>query len=234
MNVIITGTSKGIGKELLRKFLNEGYTVWALSRKSTALRQEVFFAQFEKSGLLNLVDVDFSDLVQVRATAENLSLQVENVDVLINNAGVLLNKPLVEIKNEEMENVYRVNVFSPFILIQNVVSKMGKHSRSHIVNIGSMGGVQGSMKFPGLSIYSSSKMAIAGLTECLAEELKNSNISVNCLAIGSVQTEMFTTAFPGFAAQQSPQNMSDFIFDFSTKSGNFMSGKTIPVSISTP
>ena len=94
--------------------------------------------------------------------------------------------------------------------------------------------LQGSAKFPGLTAYSSSKAAIAGLTECLAEELKDKNISVNCLAIGAVQTEMLEEAFPGYKAPLSPKQMAEYIFDFALKGHQYYNGKILPVSSSTP
>jgi NAD(P)-dependent dehydrogenase (short-subunit alcohol dehydrogenase family) len=97
-----------------------------------------------------------------------------------------------------------------------------------------MGGVQGSSKFPGLSAYSSSKSALSGLTECLAEELKTKNIAVNCLALGAVQTEMLAKAFPGYKAPVTPSQMAEFICDFALKGQHFFNGKIIPVSSSTP
>jgi NAD(P)-dependent dehydrogenase (short-subunit alcohol dehydrogenase family) len=97
-----------------------------------------------------------------------------------------------------------------------------------------MGGFQGSVKFSGLTAYSSSKFAIAGLTELLAEEFKNENISFNCLAIGAAQTKMLEKAFPGYQAPVSGKEMADFIFNFATQQSKFINGKVIPVSVTTP
>ena len=234
MNVIITGASKGIGKELLKKYLNSGDKVWAMSRSSSDLGNDPFFHEFEKSEKLKLINVDFTNLEEVESNCKNLKETLQEIDILINNAGLLVNKPCENISISEMQNVYRVNVLAPYILIQQFYSLMGIKERGHIINIGSMGGIQGSVKFQGLSIYSSSKMAIAGITECLAEEFKDKNLSINCLAIGSVQTEMLAEAFPGYIAQQTPESMADFIFNFSQQAKDFINGKIIPVSISTP
>ena len=111
---------------------------------------------------------------------------------------------------------------------------LGKKQKSHILTISSMGGFQGSAKFAGLSAYSSSKAAIAGLTECLAEEFKGKNIAVNCLAIGAVQTEMLAEAFPGYKAQLLPFQMAEYIMDFAAKGHLYYNGKILPVSLSTP
>jgi NAD(P)-dependent dehydrogenase (short-subunit alcohol dehydrogenase family) len=97
-----------------------------------------------------------------------------------------------------------------------------------------MGGVQGSAKFAGLSAYSSSKAALCTLTECLAEELKLENISVNCLALGAVQTEMLSKAFPGYRAPLSASEMAEFIVQFARSGHYYFNGKILPVSSTTP
>jgi NAD(P)-dependent dehydrogenase (short-subunit alcohol dehydrogenase family) len=105
---------------------------------------------------------------------------------------------------------------------------------SHIVFISSIGGFQGSVKFAGLSAYSTSKAALVSLTELLAEEYKDSGIAINCLCLGAVQTEMLEQAFPGYQAPHSAKEIAEFITDFTLHSGKFFHGKIIPVSISTP
>lgn len=97
-----------------------------------------------------------------------------------------------------------------------------------------MGGVQGSVKFPGLAAYSSSKAAVINLTELLAEEYKDSGISFNVLALGAVQTEMLEEAFPGYKASISAVEMANYIFDFSLNGQKYYNGKLLQVSNSTP
>ncbi|MCD4683026.1 MAG: SDR family oxidoreductase, partial [Bacteroidales bacterium] len=105
---------------------------------------------------------------------------------------------------------------------------------SHIVNVSSMGGFQGSVKFPGLSLYSASKGALAILSECMAEEFKEEQIKVNCLALGAVQTEMLSEAFPGYEAPIKPNKMAEFIKNFALTGQQVFNGKILPVSLSTP
>ena len=105
---------------------------------------------------------------------------------------------------------------------------------SHVVIISSMGGIQGSVKFPGLSAYSSSKAAVINLTELLAEEYKESGPSFNVLALGAVQTEMLQEAFPGYKAPTTPSEMARFIGDFAFTGNKFFNGKILQVSNSTP
>jgi NAD(P)-dependent dehydrogenase (short-subunit alcohol dehydrogenase family) len=97
-----------------------------------------------------------------------------------------------------------------------------------------MGGVQGSAKFPGLAAYSSSKAALANLSELLAEELKEKNIRVNCLALGAAQTEMLETAFPGYKAPVTAAEMAQWVGWFAINGHRFFNGKVLPVALSTP
>ena len=154
------------------------------------------------------------------------------VDVLINNAGVLLNKSFAETTMNDFEMVYKTNVYGVAELTRVVLPFM--NNNSHVVTISSMGGVQGSMKFPGLAAYSSSKGAVITLTELLAEEYKSSGISFNVLALGAVQTEMLEEAFPGYEAPISSLEMAHYIVDFALTGNKFYNGKLLQVSSSTP
>jgi len=151
---------------------------------------------------------------------------------LINNAGQLLSKPFAETTMEAFEAVYKVNVFGVAELTRIVLPYMSKGG--HVVAISSMGGVQGSVKFPGLSAYSSSKGAVITLTELLAEEYKESGIAFNVLAIGAVQTEMLAEAFPGYEAPVTALQMGKYIQEFALTGQQFYNGKLMQVSSSTP
>jgi 3-oxoacyl-[acyl-carrier protein] reductase len=230
MNVFITGVSRGIGKELVKQFMNSGVqNVFAVSRSASLLSKEL---EFQRA---NVQLIDFNFLTgNFETLSKQIADKVENIDILINNAGYLVNKPFENITFEDLNNIYEVNVLSPFKLIQALLPQLKKSTRAHIVNISSMGGVQGSSKFPGLSAYSSSKAAIANLSECLAEEFKEDHISVNALAIGAVQTEMLSEAFPGYIAPLSPKEMAEYIFKFALEGNKFFNGKVISVSSTTP
>jgi NAD(P)-dependent dehydrogenase (short-subunit alcohol dehydrogenase family) len=228
MNILITGASRGIGYETAKILASDpAHTVVAISRDHEKLRM------LAAEGKSNLHILPF-DITGDHTALLELAQKLGSVDVLINNAGTLVNKPFEAITQEELHTVYNVNLFAPFRLIQSLLPLMGKRSLSHIINISSMGGFQGSAKFPGLSAYSSSKAAIAGLTECLAEEFREKNIRVNCLAIGAVQTEMLAQAFPGYNAPLTAAEMARFIAQFALTAHNYCNGKIIPVSLSTP
>ena len=148
------------------------------------------------------------------------------------SAGCLIKKPFTEISEVELEDSFRVNCFSPFILTQSLIPFFTKDA--HVLSISSMGGVQGSKKFPGLSAYSTSKSTLITLTECLAEEFKMTDFIFNCLALGAVNTEMLNKAFPGYDAPISASEMGEFIVDFFLNGGKYFNGQVIPVSLTTP
>lgn len=229
MTVVITGGSRGIGRELINFFLQiKGVKVIVLSSNPDKL------SDLERKKNVHIVEVDFSIEDAIYEATEIIRTITKEVTILINNAGVIVNKPFQKISSKELENTYRVNVFSPFILIQYLVPLMGKKETAHIVNISSMGGFMGSTKFAGLSAYSSSKGALSILSECMAEELKEKNIAVNCLCLGAVNTEMLKKAFPGYKAEVSAKQMAKYIGKFALNGHNLFNGKVLPVSNSTP
>ncbi len=236
MNIVVTGTSRGIGYELVKAFsLNSAHTIFSLSRNASQLEKlKKECLALNGSAKVISVPCDISDGVSLSKGVDAILKTVSSIDILINNAGAIVNKPFTSISAKELEYVYNVNVFSAVHLIQQLLPSMEKETRTHIVNISSMGGVQGSAKFAGLSAYSSSKAAMVCLTECLAEELKDKNISINCLALGAVQTEMLQEAFPGYKAPLTAAEMALFICDFCLNAHRYINGKIIPVSLSTP
>ena len=227
MNIIVTGASRGIGIELAKTFAeNSENKVIVIARNKEKLEQ--LEKQFK-----NITALTYDlNLDNYNILVTDISKTFNKVDILINNAGIIINKPFKDITLSEINNIFQVNVFSVALLIQNLLPMMNVNS--HIVNIGSMGGFLGSSKFTGLSIYSASKAALANLSECLAEELKEQKIFVNCLAIGAVQTEMLNEAFPGYKAPLSANEMSQFIANFALTGHKFFNGKVLPVSSSTP
>lgn len=223
--IIITGTSRGIGFELVRIFSNMGHRVISLSRNVQPVKD------------LNLPEViniscdltEEDDLIKLR---RHLKENNSTIDILINNAGAIVNKPFAETTSNDFLEIYKTNVFGVAKLIQTVLPFMDK--AGHVLNISSMGGVQGSMKFPGLAAYSSSKGALITLTEMLAEEYKESGPAFNVLALGAVQTEMLEEAFPGYKAPLQPGEIAEYIAGFSLTGNRFYNGKVLQVSSSTP
>ncbi len=221
--LLVTGASRGVGFEICKQAAANGHTVIALSRNISPLK-----------GIPNIhtFSVDLSNELEVVDFVKEISSSFKSIDVLINNAGSLINKPFLEISSSDFEAVFKVNVFAVASLTRLMLPMM--NAKGHVLNITSMGGVQGSAKFPGLSAYSSSKGALVILTELLAEEFKDSGPSFNALALGAVQTEMLEDAFPGYKAPVSAVQMAEYIIDFALKGHQFYNGKVLPISSSTP
>lgn len=229
--VLITGASSGIGFETaLRLSRDKGYSVFATARSHEKLEhlrsvsgQSITIVPFD------LVNGDPSMLKSELAKAG-----LHTLHGLVHNAGFLVNRPFEDITSTELEASYRTNVIAPFLLTQALLPELKNAHGAHVIHIGSVGGVQGSVKFPGLSAYSSSKGALSVLTECLALELEQHKIRFNCLALGAVQTDMLSQAFPGYEAPLKAHEMGEFVSWFLTNGHRFFNGKILPVALSTP
>ena len=222
-NVIITGTSSGIGLELVKIFSKEDFNVISLSRSDLS---------FKPLNRVRHINFDITDEKSVDNLIDIIQNEYKNIDILINNAGKLINKPFKNISRDDLYSVFDVNVFGVFNLIQKLLPFFKKNS--HVVNISSVGGLVGSSKFPGLTAYSSSKGALNILTEVLAEEYAESGPKFNSLSLGSVNTPMLKEAFPGYSAPVNPNEMASFIFNFANTASSMFNGKVIPVSSTNP
>jgi short-subunit dehydrogenase len=223
-NIIITGTSRGIGYELALQLANSGNQILAISRKTP---QELI-----AHPNVTCLSIDLSVDDEVNQVEDFLSHTWKKVDVIIHNAGSLLFKPFLETTTADFEKIYKVNVFGLASLTRICVPFMTKGS--HVVTISSMGGIQGSLKFPGLAAYSSSKGAVITLSELLSEEYKEQGIAFNVLALGAVQTEMLEEAFPGYEAPISATEMASYIADFALTANKYYNGKVLQVSSTNP
>lgn len=233
MNIIITGASRGIGYHAALKLANSrGNNILAIARseeKLLALKNKVE-AEHPSSNLEYFVfDFYNGDYLQLENAVKKY---FNTIDILINNAGFLVAKPFLDITSEDFDQSFGVNIKATFLLSQIVVPFMKEGA--HIVNVSSMGGVQGSVKFPGLSVYSASKGAISVFTESLAEELTEKGIKVNALAFGAVDTEMLRSAFTNYKAPLSAEEMGEYLAEFACSGAKYYNGKVLPVSLSTP
>lgn len=229
MNIIINGGTRGIGKEIvLNLSLDNGNRIIVTGRNEKVLKYLSSCSGNIKGIKLDLTNpgTDYESLLN------DIKDHFSTVDILINIAGMLVSKEFIETSESEARLMMDTNFFGPAMLIRKLKPLMSVGS--HIVNITSMGGFQGSMKFKGLSYYSASKSAMGCLSECLANEFADSHISVNCLSLGAVQTEMLEEAFPGYKAPVTAKEMADFISYFAIKGHKFFNGKILPVAVSTP
>ena len=224
--IVVVGASRGIGKSIVDLFAkNSSNHIIALSRNVDEMNRH--FSKYENVRCFAL-DLSGTD---VRSKCTEIFSRLDSIDILINNAGKLVNKPFLELTHEDINSSYNVNVTSVMETTQAALSKMKK---GHIVNISSMGGFQGSVKFAGLSAYSTSKAAVCSFTELFAEEYKDTKIKMNCLCLGAAQTEMLEEAFPGYQAPVSADKMAEYIVNFALTADQWINGKIIPVSLSTP
>lgn len=226
-HIIITGASKGIGYQTACYLAEYGHTVTALARSGSDLS--------ELSGRYSAIQtltLDITSSTAPEAIISHLKKSNLGVDGVIHNAGLLINKPFKEQTDEDWLAQSEVNLFAPARLTKALLPFL--NNPSHVLNISSMGGFQGSSKFPGLSAYSATKGALSVLTECMAVELAGHGISCNCLCLGAVQTRMLEQAFPGIQAPVSPQKMGNYIGDFILNGHTFYNGKILPVALSNP
>lgn len=230
--IVITGASSGIGFEAAIELAVQGHEVIALARSKEKLTKLQQITQSLNPDakiypvVFDIVNDEYDGLVQF------LQRRWETFNILINNAGSLINKSFRETSELDMAEMFQTNVLGHFRITKALLPLLGQHS--HIVNVGSMGGYTGSSKFPGLIAYSVSKGALHSFTECLAQELYAENIKVNCLALGSAQTEMLEKAFPGYQSPVQAYEMGKYLADFALTGHKFFNGKILPVAVTTP
>ncbi|MEX0646929.1 MAG: SDR family oxidoreductase [Balneolaceae bacterium] len=226
-HILITGASKGIGRETACFLAKKGHTITALARSESNLES------LKKLYPANINTLKF-DITEKKAGIlfNHLEKHTLKIDGLIHNAGLLLNKSFTELTDEDWQKQIDVNLLSVVRLTRNLLPYFNQNS--HLLHISSMGGFQGSSKFQGLSAYSVSKGALAILSECLSGELSEYNISSNTLCLGAVQTEMLEKAFPGLQAPVTSGEMGEYIGEFILTGHRFYNGKILPVAISNP
>lgn len=231
-NIVITGASSGIGFEAAIELALKGHQVMALARSEEKLKrlQEIVFS-LDPGAIFYPVIFDIVH-DNIGALSALIKSKFISVDILINNAGALLNKPFLDTALEDFAEMMSTNFLGHIRIIKELIPMMPP--KSHILNIGSMGGYTGSSKFNGLSAYSASKAALHTLTECLAQELDDKQIKVNCLALGSAQTEMLEQAFPGYQSPVNAHEMGVYVADFALNGHCYFNGKILPVASQIP
>jgi short-subunit dehydrogenase len=231
MNIIVNGGSEGIGREIVLQLSDDrNNQVLVTGRNESRLKELQMECLNENVSYLRMDISEVNNLIE--AVRDQIYNRFSRVDILINVAGLLIVGDFMKLSEKDSRKMMETNFFGPAAFIRLVVPMMS--SGSHIVNISSMGGYQGSSKYKGLSVYSASKAALSCLSECLAGELNDSGISVNCLALGSVQTGMFEKAFPGFKAPLGPKEMAEFITYFAINGNKYFNGKVLPVAVNNP
>lgn len=225
---VVTGASRGIGFQISTALAEREHRVIAVARSE----EELTNLADQYPDLIRAFPADLSRDSDIRKLEKEVSESYRALDILINNAGVLINKPFEELDKDDWQKMININLLTAVDLTKNLLPYFSEGS--HIINISSMGGFQGSDKFPGLSAYSVAKGALSILSECLSVELADRSISSNALCLGAVQTEMFEQAFPGFEAPITAKEMGTYIADFALSGSKFYNGKVLPVALSNP
>ena len=220
--IVVTGTSSGIGHQICIQAAKMNFHVISVSRNIEPLK--------DISGIESFA-IDITNKDSVNEFIANLKSRKIKIDILINNAGYLVSELFGDTTYDSFKKTFDVNVFGLAEITRSLIPII--NSDGHVINISSIGGVNGSKKFPGLSAYSSSKAAVIALTEVLAEEYQNGP-SFNVLALGAVQTKMLKEAFPDYNADTKPEEMAKYILDFAINGNKLFNGKLISVSNSNP
>ena len=225
---LVTGASRGIGFELVKYLADQNHQVTVAARTESKLSSlhELYPEQVQP------LAVDITTKEGRGKIVNFLERKYLTLDGVVHNAGLLINKAFEDLTEEDWQNQLDVNLLAPVFLTKKLLPYL--NSGSHILNIGSMGGYQGSSKFPGLTGYSVAKGALSIFTECLAAELNDRNIVSNCLCLGAVQTEMLENAFPGMQAPVQPDEMGEYISNFLLTAHKFYNGRVLPVSLADP
>ena len=220
--IVVTGTSSGIGYQICIQAAKMNFHVISVSRNIEPLKD---------IGGIESFAIDITNKDSVDEFIANLKSRKIKIDILINNAGYLVSELFGNTTYESFKKIFDVNVFGLAEITRSLIPII--NSDGHVINISSIGGVNGSKKFPGLSAYSISKAAVIALTEVLAEEHQNGP-SFNVLALGAVQTKMLKEAFPDYNAETKPEEMAKYILDFAINGNKLFNGKLISVSNSNP
>lgn len=224
---VITGASRGIGREICNVLADNGHNAVAVARSKKPL-----LTLSEGNSNITAIPTDLSQQDEVENLVKQLGQKFSGVDILINNAGALINKSFGDLTLDDWRSQLESNLISAVLITKKLLPLF--NPEAHIVNISSMGGFQGSAKFPGLTAYSVSKGALSILTECLSVELSDRNIKANALCLGAVQTEMLEEAFPGIDAPLTAKQMGNYVANFALEGSTFYNGKILPVALEDP
>ncbi len=187
-NVIVTGASRGIGLAIAKRLAREGYSVFAVARKtSDGLDAAIAEAQRLGSGAIHFEALDLSDIEAIPAFVRDLKAARGAIYGLVNNAGASAEGLLANMANADIEALLRLNALSPIVLTKYVARGMMAAGRGRIVNMAS---IVASTGFNGLAAYAASKAALVGFTKSLAREVGRVGVTVNAIAPGFIDTEL--------------------------------------------
>ncbi len=228
--VFITGVSRGIGLEIAKCFLNDGYFVIGTSRSKFNLHEAL------GSDECLHIPLDITDRQQVSSCLGDLKAQDRVPSVLINNAGITKDQLFLRMKDEDWDDVIDSNLTSVFNMTKLFIKSMVKNRSGRIINISSVAGLMGN---PGQVNYSASKAGLGGFTRALAKEVAARNITVNCIAPGFIETDMtnhfkdeeFKNILNQIPANKmgNSHHIADLALFLASHKGDYITGQTISV-----
>ena len=191
---VITGCNRGIGKEIVRVFAENGANIWACIREENRTFSK-YINNLEKkhSVSINPVYIDLSDEEQIKTGVKTIKATKEPIDILVNNAGVIFTALFQMTPMKKLKEMFEINYFSQMLLTQYIARIMMRQKSGSIINISSSAALEGN---EGRTAYASAKAAIITSTKVLAKELAPYNIRVNAVAPGLTQTEMMESSTP--------------------------------------
>jgi len=191
--VLITGAAKGIGAAIAEELANEGYQVIINYRKSEQKAQELKTKLTNNGQNVEIYQADVTKKEEVQQMVEYVVSKYGKIDVLVNNAGISQIKPFADIEEHEWDNMINNNLKSVYLVTKAVISNMLQHQAGTIINISSIWGITGASCEVH---YSAAKAGIIGMTKALAKEMALSNITVNAIAPGMIETDMNSELTP--------------------------------------
>lgn len=230
--VVVTGASTGVGRATAKVLVQQhACTVIAVARNERQL-DELARECKDAAGSIQPLAIDLAEQGAVAKVKQVVAGR--RLHGVMNNAGRFIKRAFGEWTAEDAQHLFLLNATVPLLLAQALAAELQGDPPGHVLNIGSMGGFQGSVKFPGLAAYSASKAALTNLTECIAEELKNHQVRCNCVCLGAVDTAMLREAFPDYKAPVGPIEVGEYLAHFVLEGHKLFNGKVLPLAISTP
>ena len=231
-NILITGASGGIGKELVKKFVSLGGNVLGSGTKIEKL--DLLKKQYPN---IKVKKFDMAEDSKIKDFIDSVTLELGRLDILINNAGINMDNLSLRMKDEEWKKVININLTSTFLLSKHAIKKMLKNKFGRIVNITSVVGHTGNL---GQSNYSASKSGIIGMSKSLAIEYAKKNITVNCVSPGFIVSDMTTniaekvklylTSRIPMGKLGTGEDVSNCVAFLSSEQASYITGETIHVN----
>lgn len=233
---IVTGASRGIGREIAELLAKHGAKVVINFASNPAKAEEVVASIKENGGEAISIQADMSQVAQIEQLFQQTMAAYGQVDILVNNAGIMITKPLAAMTEEDFDKQYVINVKGPYFAIQQALKHMNKGGR--IINFSTS--VVGVM-YPTYSAYASTKGAVEQITRQLTKELGPAGITINTVAPGPINTELFTAGKSAeqiqatansnaFGRMGEPEDVAGVVLFLASEESRWITGQTIRVN----